>query len=103
MQRVEAEPIDKLRRALDIPYREISPLADFEGSCLARKVERAGRVAGGAGEAFVDREPEQSRRHIEREEDRGHWRRARIGIGGDGHRQAMFPHEFDRRGAWFFL
>src|SRR3984957_2885372 len=97
MQRVEAEPIDKLGRPIDVPYGEIGPFAGFEGSCLAREAKRAGRVAGGAGEAFVHREPEQSRRHVKREEERGHWRRARIGIGGDSHWQATLSHEFYRR------
>ena len=97
VERIEAQPIDELSRTFDVPYREIGPFAGLEGSCLARKAERARRVAGGAGEAFVDGEPEQRRRHVEREQKRGQRRCAGIGVGGDRHRQAMLAHEVDRR------
>jgi hypothetical protein len=97
VERVEAEPIDELSWTFDVPYREIGPFAGFECSCLARKAERARRVAGCAGEAFVDGEPEQRRRHVEREQKRGQRRGAGIGVGGDRHRQAMLAHQVHRR------
>ena len=34
-----------LRRSLDVPYRQIGPLAGFEGSRLACEAERARRIA----------------------------------------------------------
>ena len=78
VQRIEADTIDELGRPLDVPDREIRPFAGFERPRLLGEAERARRIARDAGEAFVDRQAEQRRRHVERQQQRRQRRGAGI-------------------------
>ena len=51
VQRIEADAIDQLGRPLDVPDREVAPLAGFERADLVEPAERARRLARDAGEA----------------------------------------------------
>ncbi len=51
---------------------------------LVQLAERARGFAGDAGDAFLDREPEQGRRHVHGQQKRGDRRGAGIAVGGNG-------------------
>ena len=54
MKRVEADAVDELGEAFDIPDGEVGGLADFERSRLAKKAKCAGALAGGTGDALAE-------------------------------------------------
>ena len=97
MERVEADAVDELGRTFDIPDGEIGRLAGFQRAGLGKQAERAGRLAGGAGDAFLDRQAEERRRHVHGQQQRGQRRGAGIAIGGDRDRNACLAQRLDRR------
>ena len=89
--------IDELGRATDVPDRQIARLAGLERSDVRQPPERAGGHARHARDAFVDRESKKRRAHVQREQERGQGRSARIAIGREGHGYAVPAHQVDRR------
>jgi hypothetical protein len=101
VQRVEADAVDEFRRALDVPDREVARFSRFERADLAKTAERARRLAGRSGEAFLDGEAEQGRTHVHREEKRGQRRGARVAVRRQRDAGAMPAERGDRRSLRF--
>src|SRR4051794_31918718 len=59
VKRVETHAVHELGRALDIPDGEVGALAGLQRAGLAGHAQRAGGLAGDAGEALVDRHAKQ--------------------------------------------
>ena len=95
-QRIEADPVGQLRRALDFPDCEIRDLANLQCSTV-RKPKRAGCMAGHSGQRLLGREPEQSGGHVQGKQRRGEGRGARIAVGRNGDRHARPSQIIDRR------
>ena len=68
MKRIETDAIDKLRRALDIPDREIGGFADLQRSGFGKNAKRLRGVACCGDQTFLDRQPEERGAHIHGQE-----------------------------------
>ena len=94
---VEANPVDELRRPLDIPDREIAIFAALETSDVIEASERARGLPRDGCDAFIDGQAKQRRAHVHRQQQRRQRRGAGVAVGGECYSCAVAPHRFDRR------
>ena len=97
VKRIESHSVDQFGRPLDIPDREIAGFAGVQASGLLEQPERPRRLPCYRGNAFVDREAEQGRAHVHRQQQRGQRRSAGVAVGRQRDRDAMAAHRVDRR------
>ena len=94
---MKPEPVDQFGRPLDIPDREVAGFAGLDGADVVELAERARGFAGDAGNAFLDREAEQRRRHVHGQQQRGDRRGAGIAVGRDRDWHLVPAEGLDRR------
>ena len=97
MEGVEAHAVDELRRALDVPDREIAAFAGLEAADVGKQPERARGLPRHGGDALVDGEPEQGGAHVQGQQKRGQRRGAGVAVAGQRDRHAVRAQGGDRR------
>ena len=95
-ERIESDPIGKLRRVRHVPYRQIRPQPGSDSAGVVES-ERPRRLARGAGERLLGGQAKERARHVHRDQQGGEGRRAGVAVRRDRHRHPVPAKELHRR------